>query len=118
MTSRFVLSRMSTRPGVMGRPLGLLFVCLSLLLLVAPAASQDGDVGGGSDDVVLEKRLALTLEAPKDDLSPGDAAGQNQFRGTPHTGRGPGGPVYLQLGAATGGRGLRQVGFGNTCPVR
>ncbi|MCB8935551.1 MAG: hypothetical protein H6663_09445 [Candidatus Promineofilum sp.] len=48
MTSRFVLSRMSTRPGVMGRPLGLLFVCLSLLLLVAPAASQDGDVGGGA----------------------------------------------------------------------
>ncbi|MEZ4541823.1 MAG: hypothetical protein R3C43_17760 [Chloroflexota bacterium] len=47
MTSRFVLSRLSTRPGAMGRSLGLLFVCLSLLLLVAPpAASQDGDAGG------------------------------------------------------------------------
>lgn len=49
MTSRFGLPCLSTRPGVTGRSLGLLFLCLSLLLLVAPpVASQGGDAGGGT----------------------------------------------------------------------
>ena len=48
MTSRFGLPCLSTRLGVTSRSLGLLFLCLSLLLLVAPpVASQDGDAGGG-----------------------------------------------------------------------
>lgn len=47
MMSRFDLPCLFTRLGVMSRSLGLLYLCLSLLLLATPpVASQGADAGG------------------------------------------------------------------------
>jgi hypothetical protein len=54
------------------KPFGLLFLCLSLPLLIAPLAGSQDDAP--SDDIALDQRLALAIDAPKDELSLGDEA--------------------------------------------
>ena len=50
------------------RPLGLLFLCLVfVLVLAAPVVSQD-------DDVAADKQLSLQIDAPKGEFAPGDEA--------------------------------------------
>jgi hypothetical protein len=52
------------------RSLGLLFLCVSLLLILAPPAGSQDDAP--VDAVALDRRLALEIIAPKDPLAWGD----------------------------------------------
>ncbi len=50
------------------RPLGLLFLCLVfVLILAAPAVSQD-------DDTAVDRQLSLQIDAPKGEFAVGDEA--------------------------------------------
>ncbi len=58
---------MSAFPVSVRRPLGILFLCLSLVLVITTSAWSQ-------DDVATDKQLSLQIDAPKGEFTVGDEA--------------------------------------------